>query len=149
MSPQYRITLSRFVAGEGTASAPGVRVLRGKGLGVRVAGTAANLFELRIFDAQDRFLIADLTLALFFLAAPLHAHEQQASNLDVVLDRVTPQPAHLEVQIVNTLAPQMLISNRTGKTLEILDSRGIPVIRIAPDRTWVNASAPAYYSDIP
>ena len=27
MSPEYRITLARFVAGEGTASAPGVRVL--------------------------------------------------------------------------------------------------------------------------
>jgi hypothetical protein len=95
------------------------------------------------------FFLSATTAALFFLAAPLHAHEQQASNLDVVLDRVSPQPAHLDVQIVNTLAPQMLISNRTGKTLEILDSRGIPVIRIAPDRTWVNAFTPAYYSEHP
>lgn len=85
--------------------------------------------------------IAAATLSL--LAAPLHAHEGHRSNLDVVLDRVTPQPARLEVRIVDTLAPQMLVTNRTGQTLEILDGRGTPVIRISPDRTWVNASAPA------
>jgi hypothetical protein len=96
-----------------------------------------------------KIVLSLTTVALFFLAAPLHAHEQHASNLDVVLDRVSPQPPQLDVQIVNTLAPQMLISNRTGKTLEILDSRGIPVIRIAPDRTWVNAFTPAYYSEHP
>src|SRR5216684_3938445 len=89
------------------------------------------------------------TAALCFLAAPLHAHEDHASNLEVVLDRVSPHPAHLEVQIVNTLAPQMLVTNRTGQTLEILDRRGTPVIRIGPDRTWVNALAPAYYSEHP
>jgi hypothetical protein len=87
--------------------------------------------------------------ALFFLAAPLDAHEDHSSNLDVILDRVAPQPPQLEVRIVDTLAPQMLVSNRTGQTLEVLDSRGIPVIKIAPDRTWVNASAPAYYSEHP
>src|ERR1700688_324933 len=36
-SPEYRITLARFFAGEGTASAPGVRVLvREGGQGVRL-----------------------------------------------------------------------------------------------------------------
>ena len=39
MSLEYRITLARFFAGEGTASAPGVRVLR-KGLGVRLPAFA-------------------------------------------------------------------------------------------------------------
>jgi len=53
------------------------------------------------------------------------------------------------VRIVDTLAPQMLVTNRTGQTLEILDGHNIPVIRIGPDRTWVNASAPAYYSEHP
>jgi hypothetical protein len=86
---------------------------------------------------------------LCLLAAPLHAHEEHRSNLDVVLDRVSPQPARLEVRIVDTLAPQMLVTNRTGQTLEILDGHNVPVIRIAPDRTWVNASAPAYYSEHP
>jgi hypothetical protein len=90
-----------------------------------------------------------LSAALLFLAAPLRAHEQHASNLEVVLDRVSPHPANLDVQIVDTLAPQMLVTNRTGQTLEILDKRGTPVIRIAPDRTWVNASARAYYSEHP
>jgi len=82
-------------------------------------------------------------------ATPLHAHEEHRSNLDVVLDRVSPQPARLEVRIVDTLAPQMLVTNRTGQMLEILDGRGTPVIRIGPDRTWVNAAAPAYYSEHP
>src|SRR3984957_7522813 len=86
---------------------------------------------------------------LCLLAAPLHAHEEHHSNLDVMLDRVSPQPARLEVRIVNTLAPQMLVTNRTGQTLEILDGRAIPVIRIGPSLTWVNASAPAYYSEHP
>jgi hypothetical protein len=86
---------------------------------------------------------------LCLIAAPLHAHEEHRSNLDVVLDRVSPQPARLEVRIVNTLAPQMLVTNRTGQTLEILDGRGTPVIRIGADRTWVNAAAPAYYSEHP
>jgi hypothetical protein len=89
------------------------------------------------------------TAILSLLAAPLHAHEEHRSNLDVVLDRVTPAPPQLEVRIVDTLAPQMLVTNRTGQTLEILDGRGHPVIRIGPDQTWVNASAPAYYSEHP
>lgn len=89
------------------------------------------------------------TAALCVLAAPIHAHEERASNLDVVLDRVTPQPARLEVRIVNTLAPQMLVTNRTGKMLEVLDGHGTPVVRIGPDHTWVNGSAPAYYSEHP
>jgi len=89
------------------------------------------------------------TAILCLLAAPVHAHEEHRSNLDVVLDRVAPQPARLEVRIVNTLAPQMLVTNRTGQTLEILDGRAIPVIRIGPSLTWVNASAPAYYSEHP
>jgi hypothetical protein len=87
--------------------------------------------------------------ALLLVAAQVDAHEEHRSNLDVVLDRVTPQPAGLEVRIVDTLAPQMIVSNRTGQTLEILDAHGTPVIRIGPDRTWVNASATAYYSEHP
>jgi hypothetical protein len=86
---------------------------------------------------------------LCLLAAPVHAHEEHRSNLDVVLDRVTPNPARLEVRIVDTLAPQMIVANHTGQTLEILDARGIPVIKIGPDRAWVNASAPAYYAEHP
>jgi hypothetical protein len=96
-----------------------------------------------------RRIFLSLAVAMLLLAAPAHAHEEHRSNLDVVLDRVSPQPPRLEVRIVDTLAPQMLVSNRTGKTLEILDGRGIPVIRIGPKSTWVNASAPAYYSEHP
>src|SRR5260370_33802815 len=92
-------------------------------------------------------LIAGAMLCL--LAAPAYAHEEHRSNLDVVLDHASPQPARLDVRIVDTLAPQMLVTNRTGQTLEILDGHNIPVIRIGPDRTWVNASAPAYYSEHP
>lgn len=87
--------------------------------------------------------------AILLLAAPVHAHEEAASKVEVVMDRVAPQPARLEVRIVNTLAPQMLVTNRTGKTLEILDGRGTPVIKIGPDLTWVNAAAPAYFSEHP
>jgi hypothetical protein len=97
-----------------------------------------------------RNLVLPLATAIFCLvAAPVHAHEEHRSNLDVVLDRVVPQPARLEVRIVDTLAPQMLVTNRTGQTLEILDGHGTPVIRIGPELTWVNASAPAYYSEHP
>src|SRR5260370_25352336 len=97
-----------------------------------------------------RSLFLALATAIFCLfAAPAHGHEEHRSSLDVVLDRVSPQPARLEVRIVDTLAPQMLVTNHTGQTLEILDGHEIPVIRIAPDRTWVNASAPAYYSEHP
>ncbi|HEV2171623.1 MAG TPA: hypothetical protein VGR40_11775, partial [Candidatus Binatus sp.] len=96
-----------------------------------------------------RTFLPAVTAMFCLVAAPLHAHEEHRSKLDVVMDRVAPQPAGLEVRIVDTLAPQMVISNRTGKTLEILDARGTPVIRIGSDRTWVNASAPAYYSEHP
>jgi hypothetical protein len=99
--------------------------------------------------AMRNVFLSLVAIALCLIAAPLHAHEEHGSNLDVVLDRVTPQPARLEVRIVDTLAPQMLVTNRTGQTLEILDAQGTPVIRIGSDRTWVNASAPAYYSEHP
>ena len=88
-------------------------------------------------------------VGLLLVGAQVDAHEEHRSNLEVVLDRVAPQPAGLEVRVVDTLAPQMIVSNRTGQTLEILDAHGIPVIRIGPDRTLVNASATAYYSEHP
>ncbi len=95
------------------------------------------------------FALSLAAAILFLVAAPVHAHEEHRSNLEVVLDRVVPQPVRLEVRIVDTLAPQMLVTNRTGQTLEILDGRGTPVIRIGPELAWVNASAPAYYSEHP
>ena len=97
---------------------------------------------------RQTFLLMAAAMICSF-AAPLHAHEEHRSNLDVVLDRVSPQPARLEVRIVDTLAPQMLVTNRTGQTLEIFDGHNIPVIRIGTDRTWVNAAAPVYYSEHP
>src|SRR5215472_18992059 len=98
---------------------------------------------------MSKILVPLAAAFLCLLAAPVGAHEEHRSNLEVVLDRVAQQPAGVEVRIVDTLAPQMLVTNRTGQRLEVLDAHGAPVIRIGPDRTWVNASAPAYYSEHP
>jgi hypothetical protein len=57
-----------------------------------------------------------IAAAMLLLAPPVYAHEEHRSNLDVILDCIAPQPARLEVRIVDTLAPQMLVTNRTGKT---------------------------------
>jgi hypothetical protein len=93
---------------------------------------------------------AILGLAAFCsLAAPVQAHEEQPPAFEAVLDRVVPQPARLEVRLVDTLAPQMLIANRTGRVLEVLDARGTPVIRIGHGAAWVNAASPAYYAQHP
>ena len=83
---------------------------------------------------------------LCLIAEPLYAHEEHRSNLDVVLDRVSPQSARLEVRIVDTLAPQMLVTNRTGQTLEILDARGIPVIRIGAETDGICPPWPSDFS---
>ena len=98
---------------------------------------------------MSKILVPLAAAFLCLLAAPVGAHEEHRSNLEVVLDRVAPQPAGVEVRIVDTLAPQMLVTNRTGQRLEVLNAHGAPVIRIGPDSTWVNASAPAYYSEHP
>lgn len=87
--------------------------------------------------------------ALCCLAAPVQAHEGQGAKLEAVLDPAGRLPAGIEVRLVETLAPQMLVVNRTGRVLEVLDGRGTPVIRIGPDATWVNAAAPAYYAERP
>ena len=102
---------------------------------------------MRTLTRKISLLLAAAAVCL--LAAQVQAHEENRSNLDVVLERVARQPARLEVRVVDTLAPQILVTNRTGQTLEVLDARGTPVIRIGPKSTWVNASAPAYYSEHP
>ena len=108
MSPEYRITLARFFAGEGTASAPGVRVRlhREGGQGVRflssgdngagyrhwVQGSAPALgspFLVREGGQGVRFLLAPLALMLI-LALSACGTMQQTTTYYPLTDKTAP-----------------------------------------------------------
>lgn len=59
-----------------------------------------------------------------------------------------PLPSALDgvvVQIHETLAPQLVVENRTARTLEILDDRGRAFIRIGPDGVEGDHGASAWF----
>ena len=84
-------------------------------------------------------------LSLLLGVGSAQAHQPEHSKLRAVLD---PLPAALDgvvVQVHETLAPQLVIENRTVRTLEILDDKGRPFIRISPAGVEGDHNAPAWF----
>ncbi len=86
-----------------------------------------------------------LVLSLLIVSGSVQSHQPEHSKLRAVLD---PLPAALDgvvVQVHETLAPQLVIENRTVRTLEVLDDKGRPFIRIGPAGVEGDHNAPAWF----
>jgi hypothetical protein len=86
-----------------------------------------------------------LGLACAAAAAPAHAHETDPSIV-VELRSVTPAlPAGVTVQVVTSIAAQLIAENTTGTELAVLDRRGVPFLRIGSEGVLANLASPDWY----
>jgi hypothetical protein len=75
-------------------------------------------------------------LAAALLARPAAAHHAGAtSDVVPVLDPAPRALAGVTVQLTYTLGWQLVVENRTGQTLEVLDESGRPFVRIGRRET--------------
>ncbi len=76
---------------------------------------------------------------------PVFAHAPTASAVRPTLNALPESLALLRVQLHETLAAQLVIENPTRTTLEILDARGRPFLKIGPDGVQADMAALAWY----
>lgn len=92
-----------------------------------------------------RLLLWGRLAAPFILLWPflLHAH---GARSDVRVDLVPVAVTGLNVELhQDYVAPQLVLGNTTGKTLEILDAQGRAFLRIGPKITEADVAAAAYH----
>lgn len=90
------------------------------------------------------------TAALTLLSSALaHGHGDSSGDgkgtVHAVLDPIPPELSELRVQLRNTLAPQLLVGNPTGKVLVVEDEEGRPFLRIGPDNAQGDLGAAAFH----
>lgn len=88
-----------------------------------------------------------LSVLLFVvvLAATAQAHHADVRTAQPLLDPLEPRLAGVTVQLQHTLADQLVVENRTGRVLEVLDDAGTPFLRLGPDGAEANVAADAWY----
>ncbi|MFL6651721.1 MAG: hypothetical protein ACJ8J7_10600 [Sulfurifustaceae bacterium] len=86
-----------------------------------------------------------LAAVLLGAAAPAFGHADQPNDLVVDLDQPPPQLRGVLVRLHRTLGYQLLVENRTGKRLEVLDASGRPFLRIGPDGVAADLAAAEWY----
>jgi hypothetical protein len=74
-------------------------------------------------------VVAALSLAV---ARPAPAHETAAGDVVPTVDALPARLDGVTVQLRRTLAHQLVVENRTGRVLEVLDEHGAPFLRLGP-----------------
>ncbi len=83
--------------------------------------------------------------ALLLLVGPAFGHGEKSDDIVAVLDKLPAALQSVKVELHKTLASQLVIENKSGKLLEILDADGVPFLRIGPDKVEANLAAAAWY----
>lgn len=89
-----------------------------------------------------RYLVAG---GLVLFASLAWAHNVERSDVRTVMN---PLPALLKpvtIQLMNTMAPEVLVENHSSYTLVIYDHNHEPFIRIGPKGVDANLTSPAWY----
>lgn len=87
--------------------------------------------------------LAGLLLALTGANAAV-AHDSHSGGVRPTLSALPPTLAGVQVQLTETLAPQLLVENQTGKTLIILGQDGQPLLRLSPAGSEANTRHPEW-----
>ncbi len=82
------------------------------------------------------------------LADRVSAHEESSRRIAVSLAPLPARLAHVKIQLQRTLADEILVENRTGTLLEVLDDHGVAFLRIGPAGAEANLTAPAWYETV-
>jgi len=86
-------------------------------------------------------LVATLALAGGEIA---HAHGGDA-RVHAVLGALPAELAGMRIEVHDTIAPQVVLENRTARTVEVLDEEGVAFLRIGPRGVEGNVAARAWY----
>jgi hypothetical protein len=82
--------------------------------------------------------------AVLVAAPPAAAHDLPV-GVHNVLDRVDPRIDGITVQVVRTIADQLVVENRTANDLEVLAPTAEPFLRIGPQGVFANLNSPSWY----
>ena len=93
-------------------------------------------------------LLAAFACAVSLNAATAFAHDRGANPVHPILDTLAPALRGITVEIAETLAPEVLIANRSKKVLTIFDAAGRPFIRIGPTGVEADLNADAWYKSL-
>lgn len=72
----------------------------------------------------------------------VQAHDSHSGGVSPTLSALPSTLAGVQVQLTETLAPQLLVANPTGKTLVILGQDGQPFLRLSPQGAEANTRHP-------
>lgn len=76
-------------------------------------------------------------------AAPAHeTNPQIRSRIDAVRPAL---PAGVEIELIESIATELSVVNRTRRTLEVLGRAGRPFLRIGPDGVQADIASPDWY----
>jgi len=89
-----------------------------------------------------------LILLAAALASSAHAHGDDAPgkpDIRVVMDTLPPALSAMHIEVRNTLAPQLMVSNPTHQPLEILDKDGRAFLRIGAGQVQADLGDAAFH----
>ncbi|MGI0128880.1 MAG: hypothetical protein ACREEC_01775, partial [Thermoplasmata archaeon] len=89
-------------------------------------------------------LFAALT-ALALMGAPASAHEQDP-HVVTFLDQIIPKPAGVDIEVKQSLVPELVVANPTPTMLEVLNATGRPFLRIGPGGVFADFATPDWYT---
>ena len=90
-------------------------------------------------------ILVALAAVALLPGAPVGAHEQDPHVL-TFLDQVIPAPAGVDIQVRQSLVPELVVENRTPTELEVLTATGRPFLRIGPGGTLADLATPDWYT---
>lgn len=88
---------------------------------------------------------AALALLVAFVATSARAHGEASDDIVATLDKAGAALQGIEISLHKTQAHQLVIANKTGKVLEILDAQGRPFLRIGAQQVEADMAAAAWY----
>ncbi len=96
---------------------------------------------------RGRLAACALAATVAGLAVPTaaRAHGESTPTIVTVIDRVSPHPRGLDVQIVRDKAARLEVTNRTGRDYEALSRTGDPFLRIGPRGVFANVNSITWY----
>lgn len=102
---------------------------------------------MRILGSMRRRLLALLAAlsAVALLGAPASAHEQDP-HVVTLLDQVIPRPAGVDIEVKQSLVPELVVANPTPTMLEVLNATGRPFLRIGPGGVFADFATPDWYT---
>lgn len=115
-------------------------------VGMRPTSHTHAVVVLRTAVAGVVRAVALLLVALVGVAVPAAAHTGGDADVVLTLDGPAALLEGVQVQVVNRLAPQLVVSNPTPRVIEVVGLEQRPFLRIGPDGVEANLAVAEWYT---